>query len=74
LNRNPVELTLHAIVRDAPDIDVDIPDPDDRFLFSLMREFEQSVLITGDKALLDHSPPWASVVTPSDFVALLHQP
>ena len=44
------------------------PDSGDRHLWDLLKTRAGSMLVTGDKALLENPPKWAKVVTPRAFV------
>lgn len=45
------------------------PDPGDNHLWNLLAAHPGSILVTGDKLLLDNPPSFAKVVTPRAFVA-----
>lgn len=61
-------LAVAAVMIEPADIHVDLADPDDAFLFRLLRAVPDGVLVTGDRLLLESGPEWARVVTPSAFV------
>ena len=44
------------------------PDRGDLHLWSLLAARPAAILVTGDQALVDDSPDWATVVTPRAFV------
>ena len=43
------------------------PDHGDLHLWALLAARPGAILVTGDQALVDHPPDWASVVTPQTF-------
>jgi putative PIN family toxin of toxin-antitoxin system len=57
------ELKAHAEIVDVPAGASEGPDPDDAFLWRLLKTRTNAVLITGDRALLEHGPAWATVMT-----------
>lgn len=59
---------INAIYREPAEIQLDLDDPDDRFLFALAAEVKGSVLVTGDRALIREAPDWASVVSPRSWL------
>ena len=50
------------------------PDPGDAHIWALLACQADTVLVTGDQALLDHPPAFARVFTPARFAALLDAP
>lgn len=63
------ELTIPAMMIEPAELHVDLPDPDDVFLFRLLRAIPRGVLVTGDHALLESCPDRAQVVTPHQFIS-----
>ncbi|MDZ7768274.1 MAG: putative toxin-antitoxin system toxin component, PIN family [Woeseiaceae bacterium] len=67
-----VELTANAIWRE-PKPDSPAPDPGDDQLWSLLSACPESILVTGDRLLLENPPSRSSVISPgtwlSDFVS-----
>lgn len=61
------ELAIPAIVVEPVQRDVDVADPDDAFLFHLLAELPDGVLVTDDRLLLENGPDWARVVGPDRF-------
>lgn len=56
------ELTANAVWRE-PLAEVSAPDPGDNHLWSLLAHLPQSILVTGDKLLLDNPPESVKVIT-----------
>jgi putative PIN family toxin of toxin-antitoxin system len=61
------DLVANAIWRD-PGPAGPAPDPGDSHLWSLLNSNAGSVLITGDRLLIDHPPDRASVISPRTYV------
>lgn len=57
-----------AVVREPVDPPSLPPDRGDRHLWALLAAHPGTTLVTGDRALLENPPSWASVITPADFV------
>ena len=64
------ELAINAIWRDPPK-STDAPDPNDNHLWSLLRNQDGCILITGDLLLVEDPPADASVLTPKHFLEIL---
>jgi len=47
------------------------PDPGDEHVWALLAARPGSVLVTGDRTLVENPPGWASVVTPRSFLDLV---
>ncbi|WP_376697471.1 putative toxin-antitoxin system toxin component, PIN family [Wenzhouxiangella sp. EGI_FJ10305] len=62
------ELALPAIMVEPGQCQVDLADPDDAFLFQMLIELPEGLLVTGDQLLLECGPDWARVVEPVQFV------
>lgn len=58
------ELTANAVWRE-PSANVPAPDPGDNHLWSLLAYQPDTILVTGDKLLLDNPPNFATVLTPA---------
>lgn len=67
------EMVINAIWRE-PDLSVAAPEPGDDHLWALLSAHKGSILVTGDRLLLDNPPDFASVISPRSFVALLDNP
>ncbi len=63
-------ITANAIVRE-PDARTGAPDAKDDHLWSLVQSQANSVLVTGDRALVKGPPPKAAVLSPREFADLL---
>ncbi len=46
------------------------PDSGDIHLWSILAARRDAVLVTGDLALVDGAPSWATVISPRDFVSI----
>jgi len=62
-----VELTSNAIWRE-PESAASAPDPGDNHLWALLDAYPGSILITGDRLLLDHPPERSSAIAPRTYV------
>ena len=58
------ELTANAVWRE-PSANVPATDPGDNHLWSLLAYQPDTILVTGDKLLLDNPPNFATVLTPA---------
>lgn len=67
------EIVVGAIWREAVE-SVSAPEPGDDHLWRLLNAHPGSVLVTGDRLLLDNPPGFASVLSPRSFVELLKSP
>jgi putative PIN family toxin of toxin-antitoxin system len=65
------DIAFHGILREAPLPVEHAPDRGDDHLWALMAAQPGTVLITGDKALLENPPDFASVISPSVFVRMV---
>jgi putative PIN family toxin of toxin-antitoxin system len=63
-----VELTANARFVVPPDSPPEGPDPNDAHLWRLLRVDPLGILITGDRALTINSPPWATVMSPREWL------
>lgn len=63
------ELTANAVWRE-PSVGVSAPDPGDNHLWSLLAHLPQSILVTGDKLLLNNPPEFAKVVTATEALSI----
>ncbi len=61
----------NAVVREPVDPPSLPPDRGDRHLWALLAAHPGTVLVTGDRALLENPPNWANVIAPADFVQTL---
>jgi len=61
------ELVANAIWRE-PERTGNAPDPGDTHLWALLESHSGSILITGDRLLIDYPPERASVVSPRTYV------
>jgi uncharacterized protein len=58
-------IAANAVIREpASGTTSDAPDPGDQHLWDLIASMPEAVLVTGDRALLEHPPDSASVVAP----------
>ena len=64
-------LAENAVVREPVDPPSLPPDKGDRHLWALLATHPGSVLVTGDRALVDSPPQWASVVLPAELLIRL---
>lgn len=65
------EIVANAIWLDATDDTThEAPDPGDTHLWALLASTPDSVLITGDRLLLDKPRPGGAAITPTEFLAL----
>ena len=62
-----VELTSNAIWRE-PESSASAPDRGDNHLWALLDAYPGSVLMTGDRLLLDHPPERSSAIAPRTYV------
>jgi putative PIN family toxin of toxin-antitoxin system len=69
VDRILTELVTNAIWRE-PVLTVLAPDSGDDHLWALLSSFRGSVLVTGDRLLLENPPDFASVIKPLSFLAL----
>lgn len=65
------DIVMNAIWRE-PTAAFIAPDPGDNHLWELLAAQKGSILVTGDRLLLDNPPDFASVVSPRSFLTLLH--
>jgi uncharacterized protein len=66
------EIVMNAVWREpAVSPEVPAPDPGDDHLWALLDAQAGSVLVTGDRLLLDHPPARASVLSPRTFLELM---
>lgn len=64
------EITANAIWRDPPDDgDPGCPDPRDTHLWALLAAAPDTVLVTGDRRLLESPRPLSSVIPPAVWAA-----
>jgi putative PIN family toxin of toxin-antitoxin system len=61
------EIVANAIWRE-PQMNQDAPDKGDNHLWSLLLQFENIILVTGDQLLIDLPPVDKSVITPAIFL------
>jgi putative PIN family toxin of toxin-antitoxin system len=62
------EIAANAVVRDPEKLGVEPPDKGDRHLWRLLETFDDTILVTGDRDLLD-SPQFAGrIVRPREFL------
>ncbi len=64
-------LAANAVVRAPVKAPEAAPDPGDALLWDLLAATPGAALVTGDNALLDHPPGFATVMTPAALVASL---
>lgn len=64
------EIALHGIWRESVET-VLAPDPNDNHLWRLLLAVPGSILITGDRALLQNPPEYASILSPRDYIELI---
>ena len=64
------EIVTHAVWRE-PDEGGRAPDPGDDHLWALLATHPGSVLVTGDRLLLENPPERASVVSPRGFMEMV---
>jgi len=65
------ELALNGSVRDPPRVAGAVPDLGDRHLWDLLQSEPNTVLVTGDGALLDRAPAPGRVLSPRRFLSHL---
>lgn len=66
------EITANAIWREPPhDAAHSAPDSNDEHLWALLASEPSSVLVTGDRLLLENPRPGSSVVTPAGCISAL---
>lgn len=63
-----VELTANAIWRD-PTLATPAPDRGDDHLWALLSAYAGSILVTGDRLLLENPPTRSSVISPSTWLS-----
>lgn len=63
-------LTANAIWREPPPATSPAPDPGDNHLWSLLLLQPHTVLITGDRLLLETPPTEGTVITAGDYISL----
>lgn len=77
LSREEIELVVSAIVAQGqwciPTEYIEAPDRNDSHLWTLLKATPHSVLVTGDKLLLENPPDFARVRTPGDFLGMLEE-
>jgi putative PIN family toxin of toxin-antitoxin system len=61
-----IEVVANGIWREPESVGL-APDPGDNHLWALLRSHPGSILITGDRLLLDHPPDRASVLSPRSY-------
>jgi putative PIN family toxin of toxin-antitoxin system len=64
------ELTANGLWREPGDAPP-APDPGDNHLWALLATQPGSILVTGDRRLLENPPDFASVLSPKSFLRLL---
>jgi len=69
VDRILTEIVVNAIWRE-PALMVSAPDSGDDHLWALLAACRGSVLVTGDRLLLENPPDFASVIKPLSFLAL----
>ncbi len=65
------EIAVNGILRMPVPSASRAPDPGDQHLFDLLAAQPGAVLVTGDRLLLDHPPPGASILSPRVLLDLL---
>jgi predicted nucleic acid-binding protein len=60
-------IAANGIIREGVSLDDGGPDPKDAHLWALAASHPSTVLVTGDRALLEKPPTGASVMSPSTF-------
>jgi putative PIN family toxin of toxin-antitoxin system len=73
LDEHQIDAILTAIAENAVICDLveppsAPPDRGDHHLWAMLAARPEAILVTGDQALVDSSPDWATVVTPRAFV------
>lgn len=70
--RQLMECLLGAGVLREPNLfEGEAPDPNDAHLWALLAISPGSILVTGDRRLLDHPPDFASVIAPVSYCQLV---
>ncbi|MDZ7758664.1 MAG: putative toxin-antitoxin system toxin component, PIN family [Desulfovermiculus sp.] len=64
------EIAIHGIWRESSEA-VSAPDPKDDHLWRLLSAVPGTLLITGDRILLENPPEYASVLSPRDYLELI---
>ena len=62
------EIAANAVVRDPEKLRVEPPDKVDRHLWRLLETFEDAILVTGDRDLLDSNQFAGRIMKPREFV------
>jgi putative PIN family toxin of toxin-antitoxin system len=69
------EIVANAMWREATDNAIhEAPDPGDDHLWALLAGALDSILVTGDRLLLDRPRPGSVVITPTEFIDLWRAP
>jgi predicted nucleic acid-binding protein len=69
IDRILTEIVINAIWRE-PALRVSAPDSGDDHLWALMLACRGSILVTGDRLLLENPPNFASVIKPLSFLSM----
>lgn len=64
------DIVIHAVWREPAET-VAAPDPNDQHVWRLLNAQRGSILVTGDRLLLNNPPEFASVISPRSFVERL---
>ena len=68
------EIAANAIWREAlPDIDHTSPDPRDAHLWALLSSEPTSILVTGDRLLIENPRPQSSIISPATWAEHFQQ-
>ena len=71
IDRILIEVVANAVVREPAASSYPAPEPGDQHLWDLLATEPGAVLVTGDKRLLQDSPPKTTTQTPASFIAKL---
>ncbi len=66
------DIVMNGIWRE-PTVAFIAPDPGDNHLWGLLAAQKGSMLVTGDRLLLENPPDFASVISPRSFLTLLNR-
>jgi len=64
-------IAANGIIREGVHAKEEGPDPEDAHLWALVASHPATVLVTGDRALLDEPPAAASVISPTALADLM---
>ena len=65
------EIVVNGIMRETPKISQKAPEKGDDHLWALISVQPETILVTGDKQLIENPPNFATVLSPRGFIELL---